>query len=138
MKLTRNFTLEELTATSYKQYQTAPSLEQLHNLQHLCSAVLQPLRDKYGAPITITSGFRSERLNKYVGGVSNSYHVKGLAADLRIKNDADASKLFNLLQEIAEVDLCLYEKKNGAKWLHVQTCRTTKPRQLFNFNYDLC
>lgn len=136
MKLTRNFTLEELTVTNYKSLQSAPTLEQLHNLQHLCSAVLQPLRDKIGQPIIITSGFRSERLNKHVGGVANSYHLRGLAADIRIKNDAHANILFNRLQEIAEVDLCLYERKGAAKWLHVQTCRTSQPRQLFNFNYN--
>lgn len=136
MKLTRNFTLEELTATNYKHLQTAPSLEQLHNLQHLCSAVLQPLRDKIGQPIIITSGFRSEKLNKHVGGVANTYHLQGLAADIRIKNDEHAKILFKNLQEIAEVDVCLYERKGAAKWLHVQTRRTSQPRQLFNFNYD--
>ena len=136
MKLTRNFTLDELTATNYKNLQSAPSMEQLHNLQHLCSAVLQPLRDKIGQPIVITSGFRSERLNKHVGGVANTYHLQGLAADIRIKNDEHAKILFKHLREIAEVDVCLYERKGASKWLHVQTRRTSQPRQLFNFNYD--
>lgn len=51
------------------------------NLQRLTINLLQPLRDLIGAPIAITSGYRSEEINKLVGGVPNSQHCLGEAAD---------------------------------------------------------
>lgn len=134
MKLSPNFTLEELCATSYPDLQKQPSVEQVINLVWLCAAVLQPLRDLYGQPITISSGFRSIALNKKVGGVDDSYHLKGHAADIKIASEKEAYALFCLLRTIKAVDLCLFERKNGAIWLHVQTTKGT-PRRRFVWNY---
>lgn len=136
MKLTRNFTLEELTATSYSLYQTQPTQEQLLNLMFLAATILQPLRDAFGQPIYINSGFRSLALNYHVGGVKGSYHLQGLAADLRINSENHARQLFDLLKKNGGVDTCLFERKGSAKWLHVQTTRLSKPRNHFNFNFS--
>ena len=72
MKLSKNFTLEEMVATSHKGLQDTPTLEVVQNLQKLCVLVLQPLRDAIGRPVYINSGYRSKRLNARVGGVPNS------------------------------------------------------------------
>lgn len=134
--LTQNFTLDELCATNYPQYQRTPDTQQVANLAFLAASVLQPLRDKFGQSVVISSGFRSPALNLYVGGVSNSFHLTGLAADIRIKSEAHGRRLFDILRTIPAVDLCLFERsKSGAKWLHVQTCNTRTPRRLFNYNY---
>ena len=58
MRLSRNFTLEELTATSHSKLQDTPTLVVIQNLQKLCIHVLQPLRDAIGRPVYITSGYR--------------------------------------------------------------------------------
>ena len=117
MKLSPNFTLEELTRTSYPRLQDVPTELQVMNMVYLCAAVLQPLRDAIGKPVQVTSGYRSARLNAHVGGVPNSYHLQGLAADIH-------------------VDSVLFEHaKSGSRWLHVQTKRLAQPRRLANFNY---
>ena len=126
-RLSPNFTLAELTATSHKKLQDAPSLEVIQNLQHLCIHVLQPLRDAIGRPVYITSGYRSAKLNAKVGGVKNSYHLRGLAADIHVDNEEHAKVLFEILKKNQYVDSVLRERKNGARWIHVQT-RRENPR----------
>ena len=86
MKLSKNFTLEEMVATSHKGLQDIPALEVVQNLQKLCVLVLQPLRDTIGSPVYINSGYRSKRLNARVGGVPNSRHLQGRAADIHCDN----------------------------------------------------
>ena len=71
MKLSENFTLEELVASSTakeRDIPNVPDVEQIVNLCKLCIMVLQPIRDKLKISIRVKSGFRSEALNKIVGG----------------------------------------------------------------------
>ena len=81
MQLSKNFTLAEMTATSYKVNNT-PNLVQIEHLKKTCE-MLQTLRDVYGKPIKITSGFRSAVLNKLVNGSATSAHSHGYAADTK-------------------------------------------------------
>ena len=85
-RLSKNFTLEEMVATSHKGLQDTPTLAVVQNLQKLCVLVLQPLRDAIGRPVYINSGYRSKRLNARVGGVPNSRHLQGRAADIHCDN----------------------------------------------------
>lgn len=88
MKLTENFKLTEFTKSSTAQrlgLDNTPSTHIVRALTNLCQQVLQPLRDWYGKPIIVSSGYRSAMLNKAVGGVSNSQHMKGEAADLQVR-----------------------------------------------------
>ena len=117
MKLSKNFTLQELMATSHGKLQDMPTGEVILNLTFLCARVLQPLRDAIGRPVYINSGYRSKSLNARVGGVPNSYHLRGLAADIHVDNDEHAKVLFDILKQNKWVDLVLKE----ARWLHVQT-----------------
>ena len=121
MKLSRNFTLAEMVATSHRKLQDTPTLDVIQNLQKLCVHVLQPLRDTVGAPVYINSGYRSKRLNARVGGVKNSYHLRGLAADIHVDNEEHAKVLFDILKQNKYVDMVLMERKSGGRWLHVQT-----------------
>ena len=73
------------TATAHS-IPNVPTAEAVRNLELLVSRVLDPLREAWGAPIIITSGYRCEALNARVGGVKNSYHTRGMAADIRPKN----------------------------------------------------
>lgn len=135
IRLSKNFTLAEMVATSFPAFQKPPTTQEIVNLAYLCAAVLQPLRNSLGEPIIITSGFRSPSLNKYVGGVANSRHLNGFAADIRIKTEAHARRMYEILKKNPCVDSCLVERKGATRWLHVQT--SYNPRGLFNFNYSV-
>ena len=97
-----------------------PGTREIVNLTLLCTKVLDPLRAANG-PITINSGFRCPSLNSLVGGVSNSQHVTGQAADISIKGDiAYGKKLFNWIKQHVEFDQLIWEKnKQGTYWIHV-------------------
>lgn len=132
-KITSNFTLEELVATSYKSLQDKPTAQTIINLTCLCCYILQPLRDSIQTPVTVTSGYRSVKLNRYVGGVADSKHLQGLAADLHINSKEHAKKIFDILKKNEHVDVCLFEHSKSAQWVHVQFSRS--PRHIFDFNY---
>ena len=61
-----------------------PGDEEEANLQQLCEQVLQKVRDHFGKPVTVNSGYRSPELNKAIGGSTTSDHCKGMAADIEI------------------------------------------------------
>lgn len=127
MKLSPHFTLAEMTATNHPNLQDEPSVEVIINLVYLCAVVLEPLRKMLGHPVRINSGYRSARLNKEVGGVPNSYHLTGRAADIFCKSLGDARLILTCLRDIPQVDLAMIEKKRGF-WVHVQT--SDQPRHI--------
>lgn len=132
------FTLEELTKSSTAarlKIDNTPTTEILKNLQYGVDMVLDPLRRIHQQPVVITSGYRCEKLNKAVGGVSNSWHQKGNAADIHIKDEAEAKEIFNILKTLPSVDTVLFEHSKSAQWIHVQWDMTKTPRHHYNFNY---
>lgn len=88
--MTTNFTIEELTRSSFairNNIDNTPNEKQTENLKFVIKN-LEYLRKKLGNyPILVTSGFRSKEVNKGVGGVSNSDHIEGLAVDIIVKNN---------------------------------------------------
>ena len=117
-----------MTKTSHPELQDLPTNEQIAHLVYLCATVLEPLREKIGRPLVVNSGYRSKALNKAVGGVANSYHLEGLAADLRCSNMGEAHVLLAHLKKISCVDLALLERAGNAVWVHVQTSYTPRRR----------
>lgn len=119
-----HFTMEELyasaTATA-KGINNKPSVQQMINLVYLTAYVLEPLRVAMGEPIKIGSGFRCEKLNKAVGGVYNSQHMKGQAADLCIDGDRQKGrKWFNYIRDHLPFDQLIWEHNSkGTYWVHV-------------------
>ena len=91
--------------------------ELLTNVQRLISEVLDPLRDWYGKPIRINSGYRCEALNKAVGGVDNSYHLTGCAADIDVNSHGENEKLFAYIRENLPFTELGWE--GGGAWIHV-------------------
>lgn len=82
--LTKNFTLEELTYSRIaveNGWDNTPPAAIAAALGQLAVHLLQPLRDRLGQPIAITSGYRSPRVNRAAGGVLRSAHLQGEAAD---------------------------------------------------------
>lgn len=122
--VTMHFTMEELyasaTATA-KGINNKPSVQQMINLVYLCAYVLEPLRVAMNEPIKIGSGFRCQALNKAVGGVYNSQHMKGQAADLCIDGDIQKGrKWFNYIKNHLPFDQLIWEHNSkGTYWVHV-------------------
>ena len=137
MKLSKNFTLEELIHSNTAErmgIDNVPKDEKVvENLRSLCLEVLQPLRDYVGAPVHINSGYRCPELNMAVGGVKNSQHCRGEAADIRIVSPKQGREWAAWIEDNCRFDQMLLERnKSGAVWLHVSCKRdATKNRQSF-------
>ncbi len=87
MNLSKSFTLNELTKSQEATrlgIDNTPNEEQILNLKLLCDNILQPIRDYYGMPVSVSSGYRSAELCEAVGSSSKSQHTKGQAADFEL------------------------------------------------------
>lgn len=134
------FTLEEFTRSSTAKrlkIDNTPSYEVIRNIEYGVQMVLDPLRRMLQTPITITSGYRCSALNKAVGGVSNSWHTKGNAADIRVKDEEEAKAIFQILKTLPSVDTVLFEHSANSIWMHVQWDMERIPRHHYNFNYQV-
>jgi len=127
-KLSANFSLEELIASKTardKKIDNTPTPEVVANLEKLCQEVLQPIRNKYGRAITVTSGYRCPKLNSAIGGVKNSQHMSGCAADIKCTATSKAV-LFNIIKEMIKKEeikvgqlIWEYGTKKEPNWIHV-------------------
>lgn len=86
--------------------------------------ILQKIRDHFGKPVYINSGYRCAKHNKAVGGVSGSYHLKGMAADITVKDVAPA-EVAKYAESIGVLGIGLYESNKSGYFVHVDT-RTKK------------
>lgn len=117
------FTLNELIksdAAKRSKINNTPNKQEENNLIALVENILDPLREAYGKPIIVTSGFRCERLNKLVNGSKTSQHRTGQAADIRTVEDTveENKKLFDLAQELNLPFDQLIDEYNF-DWVHV-------------------
>ena len=126
MKLSENLSLYEVlksnTATRYG-IDNSPTEEHLLNLKSIAKNVFQPLRDQLGA-ITVSSGYRSEKLNKAIRGSKSSQHCKGQALDLDNdfkKGRATNTEIFYYIKDNLIFDQMIWEFGTEEKpnWVHV-------------------
>ena len=123
MKLSTNFTLEELTISQTalrNGIDNTPNEEEIENLKRLCINILQPLRDDFELPLVVSSGFRSKELSSLVGSKITSQHCSGCAADFIIPG-VDNKKVFKHIVENLPMDQAIleyYTEENGG-WIHV-------------------
>lgn len=123
--VTMHFTIEEMYASDTARrlgIDNKPTTQKMINLVYLCAHVLEPLRVAMNEPIKIGSGYRCEKLNKAVGGVYNSQHLKGQAADLCIDGDIQKGRRwFNYIKDHLPFDQLIWEHnpKTGSYWVHV-------------------
>lgn len=117
MQLSKNFTLSELCVTD-SHLPNVPTEKQIDSLRILANNLLQPLRDLYGHPIAINSGYRSVTVNKAKGGASNSQHLTGEAADVE---GFDNAVLFRLVRQHFDFDQLIWEGGDDHQpaWVHV-------------------
>lgn len=117
----KHFTLEELTRSttaSLRGIDNTPPAEAIECLEQLVDNILDPLREAWGKPIHVNSGYRCPRLNKEVGGSPSSQHMKGQAADITTGNPTDNRRLYHLLTTLhLPVDQAINER--DFSWIHL-------------------
>ena len=125
IKLSEHFTLHELTKSDCAMrfnIDNTPGEEEKSNLQILAKKLLEPIRALYSIPFTPNSTFRSEELNRKLGGAAKSQHLQGQAADIEIIG-IDNKQLFNDIRHKLDYDqviLEFYEEGNPSSgWVHV-------------------
>ncbi|MGB8701290.1 MAG: D-Ala-D-Ala carboxypeptidase family metallohydrolase [Thermosynechococcaceae cyanobacterium] len=128
MQLTTNFALWELLVSDTADrlgLDNTPNDQEIANLRLLCQTILQPARDALG-PIKINSGFRSEAVNRAVGGVSNSDHRLGFAADV-VPMNTGTQELAKWVVDNTSFDQVILEfgTVSNPNWIHVSAA----PRQ---------
>ena len=133
-RISKNFTLEELrdSATAKRLgIINAPGVDEVCAMCALVHHVLQPLRDAMQEPIKIGSGYRCSALNRAVGGVANSQHTKGEAADLCIDGELwKGRRWFEWIRQHCQFDQLIWEHNTkGSYWVHVSYRADGKNRQ---------
>ncbi len=140
MNITDNFTLEELVYSQTAErlgIDNTPSQEVISKLTLLCQQILQPIRDKYGKPINVSSGFRCDALNKAVNGSATSQHKYGEAADIvSQENDVAHNKeLFELIVKMidnGEITVGQLINEHNYDWIHVSLPTPKHINQIFS------
>ena len=124
MELSKSFTLNELIKSQEATrlgIENIPNKEHVENLKILCEKILQPLKDYYGLPVSISSGYRSIALCEAIGSSAKSQHTKGQAADFEIFGLANKEVADFIVQNL-EYDQCILEFWNenepNSGWVH--------------------
>ena len=130
------FSIRELSSSATavrKGIDNTPDAKAKANLTALVANLLDPLREKWGKPIVVTSGYRCAKLNRAVGGAKNSQHTTGEAVDIRTLSDSRAEnrKLFELVRTSGlPYDQLIDEY--GYDWLHVSFRNGANRRQVLH------
>lgn len=126
------FTIKELCKSStatQRGIDNTPNSEIVSNLEQLVDKILDPLREKYGKPVRVNSGYRCDKLNKAVGGSNTSQHKYGLAADITAGSRLENKKLFALIQQLNLPFDQLIDEKNYS-WIHVSISKNPRKQVL--------
>ena len=130
IQLSQHFQLSEFC--NWKKYpQNIPTIQQISNMIYGCRNLLEPAREAIGCPIIINSGFRNADVNRRVGGVKNSQHLLGQAADIRPKDPQQFLRLVSFLKACEYTDQLL----TGSGWLHISWTPFRPPRNYIQIGY---
>jgi hypothetical protein len=135
MQLSKNLVLAEVTRSETakrKGISNMPTPEHLENFKKLAEYVFQPIREHFGKPIHISSGYRSAALNKAVGGSSSSQHCTGEAIDIDMDGtDITNAQIFNFIKDNLNFDQLIWEfgTDTNPDWVHVSYESTGKQRK---------
>lgn len=136
------FSIEELTRSATAErlgIDNTPDVCIVDNLCLLVASILDPLRERYGRPIIVTSGYRCQKLNKLVGGVKYSAHLDGRAADVRSSNnDRELNKKIGEILvahiDVWPIDQVIFEKcdhRGLPSWIHVAFSRSPRRQVIY-------
>jgi hypothetical protein len=129
VRLSSHFSLSEFLNLE-KYPDNAPTMQHVVNMTYGCLMLLEPARQVVG-PIIINSGFRNPRVNALVGGVKNSQHLLGQAADIRPKGPRQFHRLVDFLRTYEHTDQLL----TGKGWLHIFWCPFNPPCHYVKIGY---
>jgi hypothetical protein len=129
IQLTHHFSLSEFLNLQ-KHPDNLPTPQVLFNLKYGCQYLLEPARREVGA-IIVNSGYRNEAYNREVGGVRNSQHLLGQAADIRPKDPRQFQRLVDFLRACDYTDQLL----TGPGWLHISWTPFADPRHYIRIGY---
>lgn len=114
------FTIKEMCKSNTaiaRGIDNTPNEEVKANLEALIENVLDPLREAYGKPIYVNSGYRSPELNRAVGGVANSFHLQGYACDIDMGDKDDNQPIFDYIKDNLPFTELGWE--GNGRWVHV-------------------
>ena len=126
MKLSENFTLAEAVrsrSASKLGIDNTPNSKQIHSMTLVAKNVLQPLRNFWGRPIRVNSFFRSQKLNKKIGGARNSAHTHGKAADIEAAGVSNYNLAVAANTQTRATKIILEHAHKGddeSGWVHVE------------------
>lgn len=143
MDLSKNFTTQEAIRSS-KAIEKGIDNSMPKNIEQdadwFADTVLQPIRTKIGIPFDITSWYRCPKLNKAVGGVSNSAHLSGTAIDVGVRGKSTKESFNLILAALKDLkisfDQLIAEKntKTGVTWVHLASKRKGNRNHSFYLN----
>ena len=133
----KHFTFDELIHSDTADrlgIDNSPTSGAIQCIDGLVTNVLDNLRDGWGRPIIVTSGYRCKELNAAVGGTHNSQHLKGQAADI-VSDDFEAFRRFvRRWCKDNEFDQCIFEHSGGKEWIHISYVEGRNRRQMLDLN----
>jgi len=124
MNLSEHFTLEELTATSHREFDNTPKASELANLMRLAALLEQVKTVLGGKPVMINSGFRSKQVNDSVGSKDTSQHRIGCAADIRVPGMTPNEVVQALIKSDIGYDQLIREFDS---WTHISVPNDSAP-----------
>ncbi len=144
MKLSKNLNLAEVTRSETakrRKIDNAPTDEHIENLRILAANIFQPLRDHFGKPIYISSGYRSEALNKAIKGSKTSQHCKGEAIDIdndNANNGVSNRDIYEFIRDNLKFDQLINEfpNKQNPSWVHVSFSKHQQRNQILRAYKD--
>tara|TARA_R100001510_G_C7582140_1_gene154745 strand:+ start:320 stop:790 length:471 start_codon:yes stop_codon:yes gene_type:complete len=126
MKLSKNLTLKECIRSGTADrlgIDNTPDEWATENLKKVAEHIFQPLRDHFGVPVYVSSGYRSPDLNRAIGGSKRSQHMEGRALDLDadVFGDISNAEIFHYIRECLEFDQVVWEfgDEDNPSWVHV-------------------
>lgn len=127
-----HFSLKELVyseTAARRKIDNTPSFEVVEHLAELTEKILEPLREAWGGPIRVTSGYRCAELNRAVGGAASSAHMRGDAADLQPGDGKTGEFIAFTARWLRDTgtrfDQLIDERSGGSRWMHISLRSST-------------
>ena len=135
MQLSTNLSLAEVTRSETakrKGISNMPTAEHIENFKKLAANIFQPIREHFGKPIIISSGYRSAELNKAIGGSLSSQHCSGEAIDIDMDGtDITNAQIFYYIKDNLNFDQIIWEfgTDTNPDWVHVSFAANRSQRK---------
>lgn len=132
--MAKYFTIGELCASDVaveKRIENTPDNTTIERMNALMEQCLDKVREMWGKPIGVNSGYRSAELNREVGGAKNSQHLRGEACDITTGTKENNRKLFDLIVA-SDIPFDQLIDESGYKWLHISYCKDYNRKQVLH------